>query len=311
MTIVQLEYAIAVHDLKSFSRASEACFVTQPTLSMQIHKLEEELGIVLFDRKKKPIATTEIGELVIEQARNLVSGQKAIREIVGQYKGTVEGELKVGIIPTVAPYLLPLFLPSLLEQYPDLSLKIEEKTTDEIIADLFADHLDIGILATPLGNSRITEYPLFSEGMYFYVSPKHPLYEKESISINEIDSADMLLLHKGHCFRNQILKLCDHFRQEEIKGLAFESGSIETLIKLIDSHKGLTMIPETAIYTLSEKQKKNIRPVKDYNPGREISIVVSRTYLKQRLISELTSIIKNSIPKEIAANNLDLLEITE
>ncbi|TXC76220.1 hydrogen peroxide-inducible genes activator [Luteibaculum oceani] len=309
MTLIQLEYVIAVHNHKSFSKASEACFVTQPTLSMQIQKLEDELGVILFDRKKKPIGTTEIGEMVVEQARDLVSGEKAIKELVSQYKGAIAGELKVGIIPTVAPYLLPLFLPNVIKAYPTLNLQIEEKTTEEIIDNLLADHIDIGILATPLSNPRITEYPLYSEGMYFYVSPKHPLYQKESIDINEIDGKDMWLLHKGHCFRNQVLKLCERFNKDHIQGLAFESGSIETIIKIIDSHNGLTMIPETALFTLAPEQKKHVRPIEKNQPGREISIVVSRTYLKKQLIQELNNMIVEALPATLKHNKVRILDI--
>ncbi len=312
MTLIQLEYVIAVHDHKSFSKASEACFVTQPTLSMQIQKLEDELGIIFFDRKKKPLKTTDIGLAIIDQARNVISSGKAIKEIVADYKKSVSGELKLGIIPTVSPYLLPLFLPKLIKDHPTLRLHIEEKTTDDIIQDLLNDHLDLGILATPLKTPRITEYPLFQEGMFFYVSPQHPLYAEEEISIHQVTSADMWLLNQGHCLRTQVLNLCDHLQGQPANSFAFESGSLETIIKIVDQHNGITVIPETAIYTLSADQKKNVRPMKQDvgKPGREISIVVSRTYLKQRLINSLMDAITQSVPPELLQNRLDLLDIS-
>ncbi|MGB0166846.1 MAG: hydrogen peroxide-inducible genes activator [Luteibaculum sp.] len=313
MTLIQLEYAIAVHDMKSFSKASEKCFVTQPTLSMQIQKLEEELDVVLFDRKKKPLKTTEIGELIIEQARNVISTGKGIKDVVAQYKKQVHGELKVGIIPTVSPYLLPLFLPQFLSENPDLKIQIEERTTEEIVKALQEDHLDVGILATPLKNPRITEYPIYAEGMFFYVSPNHPLFVRKEIDVNSIDRKDVWLLNHGHCFRNQVLNLCEHLRENESGIFAFESGSLETIVKIIDGHNGITILPESALYSLTEKQKKNVRPISTRGkaPGREISLVVSRTYLKQSLIKLLGDKIQSSIPEQLKQNQLRIIEIDD
>lgn len=306
MTLVQLEYALALHRLKSFVKASEACFVTQPTLSMQIQKLEEELGIILFDRKKKPIMTTAIGEEIIRQAQEVISNAKAIKEIVGHYRQNVSGELRLGIIPTVAPYLLPMFIPNLKKDMPNVQLQIEEKTTDQIISDLLADNIDLGILATPLNNPRITEYPLYKEAMLFYVSPKHSLYKKKEITLSEVNKEDLWLLNKGHCFRNQMINLCDQFDHESLMGLAFESGSIETLIRIIDGHNGLTMIPESAIAHLNAVQIKNVRPVMGQIPGRQISIVVSRTYLKKGLIAKLEETIKTALPKNLRKSEVEI-----
>ncbi len=307
MTLVQLEYLLALHKHKSFVKASRACFVTQPTLSMQIQKLEDELGVILFDRKKKPIETTAIGLEVVAQAQEVLANAKAVSEVVQQYQQSESGELSVGIIPTVAPYLLPLFLSDFRKKLPEVHLVIEELTTEQIIDGLLADNLDLGILATPLGYNRITEYPLYTEGMVFYVSPNHALYDQSSIDLNDLRSKDLWLLNKGHCFRNQVINLCDHFKPTEPSSFLFESGSIETLLKIIDSDTGITMIPETAVKGLSKRQQQHLRPVKGKAPGREISIVVSRTYLKKGLINKLSGIIKASVEPDLKAKPRHIL----
>ncbi len=309
MTITQLEYIVAVDTYKSFSLAAEKCFVTQPTLSMQIQKLEDQLGVVLFDRQKKPIMTTAIGVQIIEQARTVISESKKIKGLIAQFKGEVAGDLHVGIIPTVAPYLLPLFLPDFLSSFPGINLVIEELTTDEILNRLNKDLLDIGILATPLNQANYSELPLYQEKMLAYISPLHPYSNKTEVDLSQVKENEVWLLSKGHCFRSQALQLCEQFNNGEAHHFVFESGSIETIIKILQQHKGLTIVPETAALFMDNEQKKQLKSIKGHEPGRQISIISRRTFLKQNTISALADCINKNLPEHIKKNQLQVLPI--
>jgi len=214
MTKTQLEYIVAVDNYKSFIRASEKMFVTQPTLSMQIKKLEEELGTTLFDRSKAPVATTEIGQKIIEQARNVISESNRIYDIISEELDQITGKFRLAVIPTIAPFLLPLFLESFVKNNKGLELTIEELQTEEIISGLKKDEIDAGIAATPLSNKEITESPIYYEPFYAYISPKHPLFRKEKISSKELNVDDIWLLKEGHCFRDQVINICSQNKKE-------------------------------------------------------------------------------------------------
>ncbi|MES2628168.1 MAG: LysR substrate-binding domain-containing protein [Bacteroidota bacterium] len=310
MTITQLEYIIAVDTYRSFSQAAEKCFVTQPTLSMQIQKLEDQFGVLLFDRQKKPVMTTEIGEQIIEQARTIIRESKKIKSLIADHKGEVSGELHVGILPTIAPYLLPLFLPSFLEKFTGVQLNIEELTTDEIISRLNKDQLDIGILATPFDKGRFNEIPLYQEKMLAYVSPLHPFFTQTSIDLTTIEPKDIWLLSKGHCFRNQALQLCNMQKDGNASAhFTFESGSIETIIKILDHHRGITIVPEMAGMYLNTDQKKGLKPFSKNEPGRQISIVSRRSFLKQNTIQALQESVMDKLPKGIKENVLEILAV--
>ncbi len=300
MNLQQLEYIVAVDTLKHFSAAAAKCNVTQPTLSMMIQKLEEELDVKIFDRSKQPVQTTEIGQTVIDQARMILGEAGNLKKLVAQQKGTISGELRIGIIPTLAPYLLPLFLNQFLKKYPLLKLKISELTTDQIIERLNAQHLDAGILATPLKNPTLQELPLFYEQFVVYASQAEKMMKKKYLLAADIDVNRLWLLEEGHCLRSQVVNLCELKRKEALlQNLDYEAGSIETLRKMVDLNNGITILPELALRDLTKTQLKNIRYFKSPAPVREVSIVTYRYFVKYHLIEALKREILANIPKEM------------
>ena len=300
MNFQQLEYIIAVDHYRHFVTAAEKCFVTQATLSTMIKKLEEELDIKIFDRSKQPVMPTSLGIKIIEQAKVIVKESQKIREMIDQEKGILSGELKLGVIPTLAPYLLPLFINSFIKNYPLVKLKISELTTGEIVRQLEKDHLDVGILATPLNNPNLIEDPLFYEQFVVYSSEKEKLLKKKYLLASDIDVNRLWLLEEGHCLRSQVVNLCE-LREKEKKGntLEFEAGSIETLRNIVEANQGITILPELALRELDRRQQKNIRFFKSPAPVREISIVTYRLFVKDRLARALREEILCNIPQTL------------
>ena len=256
MNIQQLEYIIAVDNHRHFAKAAESSFVTQPTLSMMIQKLEDELGVKIFDRSQLPVQPTVIGTQIINQARVIVSQVKQIKEIIQEEKGVVQGVFKLGIIPTIAPYLLPKLMQVHDQNGYDIVLVIEETTTAQIIEKLLNGALDGAILATPLKNEKITEHPIYYERFYAYVSPRETsLYAKKELEEEDLNINRLWLLEEVHCFRGQILRICNMRKRKSSHSLfSYEAGSISTLINIVDNNSGLTIIPEMAIEELNEKQ---------------------------------------------------------
>lgn len=311
MNLQQLDYIIAVDTLRHFLRASEKCFVTQATLSMMIKKLEDELGVKIFDRSKQPVKPTEIGIKIIEQARRIVSEAARIQELIKEEKGEVRGELKIGIIPTLAPYLLPLFLKEFTTEYPQVKLIISEHNTTSIIQRLKAGELDTGILATPLNDTSIKEQVLFYEKYFLYVNDKEKGFNKKYVLPGNIDINRLWLLEEGHCMRSQILNFCELKKQHEIgEKLHYEAGSIETLKNIVEKNFGITIIPELVTFNLNNSQKKRLRFFKPPTPVREISIVTHREYVKHKLIEVLKETILSIIPDEMKnGKKVNVLEI--
>lgn len=312
MNIQQLEYIIAVDNHRHFAKAAEASFVTQPTLSMMIQKLEDELGVKIFDRSQLPVQPTPIGTQIINQARVIISQVKQIKEIIQEEKGIVQGVFRLGIIPTIAPYLLPTFMKTHEEKGYDIELSIEETTTNQIIERLQNGSLDGAILATPLQNDKITEHPVYYEKFYAYVSPKESsLYAKKELDEEDLNISKLWLLEEVHCFRSQILKICNlRKRKRSITGnsnqplFTYEAGSINTLINIVDNNSGLTIIPEMAISELSDRQKLNVRPLKNISPVREVSLVTRKDFLRERVLKILISEIKQSVPESLLDQKL-------
>ena len=303
MTFVQLEYIIAVDTYRHFAKAAAQCFVTQPSLSMQIQKLEEELGLKLFDRSKQPVVPTEAGAAVIEQARKIIAENNVIHEIVQQKKGIITGTLHIGIIPTLAPYLLPLFIQQFIKKYPLIKLIVTELTTELIVSRLKEGRIDVGILVTPLDEKGIKEEPLFYEEMMAYVSKKDKAYKKIYILPQDIDPAKVWLLEEGHCFRSQIINLCE-LRKASVGGghFDYEAGSIETLRRMVDLNDGITILPELATLHMSKQQMKLIRHFKHPQPLREVSMVTHRDFVKKRMIGLLRQSILDALPDKIKNN---------
>ena len=304
MTITQLHYIIAVDTHRHFARAAESCFVTQPTLSMQIHKLEEELEVTIFDRSRKPLQPTDIGVQILEQARIVITEEKRIEEIIQQHKGEIAGNFKLAIIPTVASTLLPRFLKCFISQYPKVNLQIEELQTKIILERLKNGLLDAAILATPLEHDGIMEKPLYYEPFMGYTPMEHRLFKEKFLDNSDLTPDDILLLHEGHCFRDSVINLCGSlFDKKNNTGVKLESGSFETLIKLSKQGFGMTLIPYLkAIELKNIEPDGTIKPFSKPQPTREISIIHHRTHLKISIIEALAKCIQETIPEHMLKN---------
>jgi LysR family hydrogen peroxide-inducible transcriptional activator len=305
MTITQLKYTLAVAEHGNFTTASDKCFVTQPTLSMQVQKLEEELGVVIFNRSTKPLQVTDIGKKVLFQAKKIVEESSRMNDVVSEEKGIIGGTLKVGIIPTVSSTLLPLFLNIFLKKHKNVELKIEEFNTETINQKLEDNTIDCAIAATPLNNNRIIERPLYYEPFVAYVPEHHFLAGNNTLGVDDLSNSDILILKDGHCFRNQVLNLCsfeDLNKQYELK-----SGSFETLINLSNNGPWMTIIPYLHSNNLSPKNLENIIPFEEPSPAREISMIYSKSQLKLPVINALTTTISSVIRGQIKYNDIKIM----
>jgi LysR family hydrogen peroxide-inducible transcriptional activator len=307
MTITQLYYVLAVAENQNFTKAAEKCFVTQPTLSMQIQKLESELDILIFDRSKKPIELTNVGRKIVNQAKNIVNESYRIKDIVDQQKGFIGGEFRLGIIPTVMPTLLPMFLKTFIKKYPKVKLIIEELTTEEIIYRINEGHLDAAIAATPLLNENIKERVLYFEPFVGYIPQSHRLHTKKKISTSDLEIDDMLLLEDGHCFRDGVINLCKTFKDHKEDQFQLESGSIETLIKLSNEGLGMTLLPYLHTLDMQDKAKENIHYFNDPSPAREVSMIYHKSELKMQIIEALQDVIAGIIRGAIAFQNVEII----
>jgi LysR family hydrogen peroxide-inducible transcriptional activator len=306
MTFIQLEYAIAVDTYRHFANAASACFITQPTLSMQLHKLEKQLGTKIFDRSKQPVVTTVAGIEIIAHAKKILEERDHLFDYLQLRKGILAGDLKIGIIPTLAPYLLPLFIPSFTKRNSDVRLVINEMTTENIVRRLRDGRIDAGILVTPLNEPGIKEDVLFYEEMMVYISPKNAAYKKSYLLPQDIDPNKLWLLEEGHCFRTQIANLCQ-LRKASPEGSHFEyeAGSLETLRRLVELNDGITILPELATRELTSKQKNLVRQFRKPIPMREVSIVIHRDHLKKRMIDALKKEIIAALPEKLIKNKSD------
>jgi len=305
MTITQLKYTLAVAEYGNFTTASEKCFVTQPTLSMQVQKLEEELGVTIFNRSTKPLQVTNVGEKVLFQARKIVEESSRMNDVISEEKGIIGGTLKVGIIPTVSSTLLPLFLNIFIKKHKNVELKIEEYNTDILSKKLEDNTIDCAIAATPLNNSKIIERPIYYEPFVAYVPEHHFLSGNKSLGLDDLSNSDLLILQDGHCFRNQVLNLCsidDINKQYELK-----SGSFETLINLSNNGPWMTIIPYLHSNNLSSNNIQNIIPFEDPAPAREISMIYSKSQLKLPVINALMDTISSVIRGQIKYNDIKIM----
>jgi LysR family transcriptional regulator, hydrogen peroxide-inducible genes activator len=298
MNLQQLEYIVAVDTYRHFGKAAEKSFVTQPTLSSMIQKLEEELGVKIFQRSEKPVTPTAIGKIIIEHARMIVNEAKRLPHIVNENLAEVKGELRLGIIPTLAPYLLPLFLPRFINAYKQVHITITELLTDEIVQHLKQGTLDAGLIVTPLNNKRLLEEPLFYEEFVAYVSGEDAAYQKKYLAPDDIDASKLWLLEEGHCFRSQIMNLCKLRKaSEHDKHFDYEAGSIETLKKMVEWNEGITILPELALLHMSESDLRMVRRFQSPVPVREVSIVTYKDFVKQTLTHALRKEILSIIPE--------------
>lgn len=300
MNIQQLEYVIALDSHRHFVKAAEKCFVTQATLSMMIKKLEDELDVKIFDRSRQPVVPTEIGKKIIAQAKIILNESNRLKEMVVDEQAELKGELRIGVIPTLAPYLLPLFMNSFLKKYPSVKLKISEFTTDQIIHKLEQHDLDAGLLSTPLNQPSLKEQPLFYEQFVVYASSDDKILKKKFVLAKDIDVNRLCLLEEGHCLRSQVFNLCElRNKEQEFRQLDFETGSIETLKRIVEVNEGITILPMLALKSMTVKQKQNIRYFKAPVPVREVGLVTYRYFVKEKLIQSLKEEILNHIPPEM------------
>ncbi len=293
MTLQQLEYILALEKTHHFVRAAEMCGVTQPTLSAMIIKLEDELDCKIFDRTRQPIEITEIGKKIIKQAQLIVYQANQLKESVNSEKNSMSGSLNLAVIPTIAPYLLPQFISSFRNQYPEIKLKIIELHTETIIEKLRVAEIDMAILSTPLEDSKILEVPLYYEKFVAYISPSDAIYNRTELSAVDMPLDRIWVLEEGHCLRNQVFNFCNEKPQH---GSTYEAGSIDTLVKIVDFNGGYTIIPELHIDLLSNEQKKNLRKIVKPEATREISVVIRHDFVREAVINAVANCVKEIIP---------------
>ena len=311
MTLTQLEYLIAIERYGSFSLAAEKCYVTQPTLSMQIQKLEEELDIIIFRLDKQPIVPTEIGRKIIEQAKIILKEKEKLQIILQIEKGEFIGSLKVAIIPTISSYLLPMFISNFIKKYPDVKLIIDEVTTDEVITGLEKSYFDIGIIALRSKTENLISETLYYEPFIAFLPPDHKLMKKKKLCQDDLSVNDFLILKEGHCLREQTLTVCKSTEKEWIEKsnkIVFESGNLETLIKLVDQKFGMTLLPYLALNYIKEKKKLN--QIKEFStpvPKREVGIVYNKTFIKKHLLNALKEEVLRVIPDRLKRDKSGLI----
>jgi LysR family hydrogen peroxide-inducible transcriptional activator len=307
MTITQLQYVLAVAEYQNFTLAAKKSFVTQPTLSMQVQKLEDELDVLIFDRGKKPIAVTEVGRKIVAQAKNIVNEANRIKDIVDQDKGFIGGEFILGIIPTVMPTLLPMFLKAFINKYPRVNLIIREQSTESLIRNIQDGHIDAAIAATPLEIEFIKERPLYYEPFVGYVPKNHRLGNADKLTPDDLDVNDVLLLQDGHCFRDGVINLCKAPKNMADDHFQLESGSFETLVNLADEDMGMTLLPYLNTLELDDTKKKNLKYFENPSPAREVSLIYHKSELKIQITEALQDVISGIVRGAIAFQDVKII----
>ena len=300
MTLQQLEYVMAVYRFRHFAKAAEYCNVTQPTLSSMVQKLEDELGIKIFDRKSQPISPTPIGKSIVEQAWKVLQRARKLKETVEEEKHSLLGTFTIGILPTIAPYLIPRFFPQLMNKYPDMDVRIVEMKTDEIKRALMRGDIDAGVLALLDEMEHFDSEHLFYEQFFAYVAEGDTLFKKDNIKTADLTGEYLWLLDEGHCFRDQLVRFC-HLKAAATSKKAYTLGSIETFMRIVESGKGITFIPELAVYQLEDEQRRLVRPFAIPVPTREIVMITGKNFIRKTLRSLLVEEIQASIPKDMLA----------
>lgn len=298
MTLQQLEYILAVNQFRHFAKAAEYCRVTQPTLSAMIQKLEEELDTRIFDRSQQPVCPTPVGIHIIEQAQNILVQANRIKNIIEEEKHSLTGTFKLGILPTVAPYLLPRFFPQLMKKYPDLDIRVVEMKTNDIKKALQTGEIDAGIVASLAGMEELQQTPLFYEQFFAYVSREDALFNNEVIRTSDLNGEQLWLLDEGHCFRDQLVHFCQ-MKSARASQLAYHLGSMETFMRMVESGKGVTFIPELAVLQLGDAQKELVRSFAIPCPTRQVVLLTNKNFIRHTLLEVLVKEIKLSVPKEM------------
>lgn len=293
MTLQQMEYIVAVDKYRHFAKAAESCGVSQSTLSSLVQKLEFELDVTLFDRNSHPVKPTAVGEEVLSRAKQLLFNAAQVRELVAARKGESIGKVSLGVISTVAPYLLPKMFKYLSVTHPDIQLHVEEARVSAIISQLERGELDVALLATPLNNSELLEIPIYRERLMAYVSPDAPIYNDTHLQTNRLPVESVWVLREGYCPNHGIFPFCNNAAGRQT---VYEAGSVETLVKIVDENGGYAVIPELHVPLLRKCQRANVRILIDPEPTREIAFVVHRNFVRERLLNILADAIKTVIP---------------
>lgn len=305
MTLQQFEYLLAICEHGNMLRASKKLGVTQPTLSIMLRKLEAELDIDIFDRSTQPLRLTEAGKQVVKQAKDILKAAETLRQTVAEQRNLLTGRLKIGIIPTVAPYFVPRFLQYFLDnpRHTDLETSLSEMKTEDIIPALLENEIDMAVMATPLDQERLLEIPIYYEKFHAYVSEKTPsLHQKPRITPQDLVSERLWVLSEGHCLRNQVMNyLC--FGEQNTER-TYQGGSFTTLIKTIDAVGGCSIVPESLSDDLNERQRNNIRPLCEPEATREISLVVKDDFAREKLLNEIVETIKQFVPSHMIDERL-------
>jgi len=296
-----MEYVVALDEHRHFVRAAEACGVSQSTLSTLLKKLEEELDTVIFDRNAHPLKPTDAGEKIISQARVVLYNSRQLREMTLSERQLSSGEIKIAVIPTVSPYIVPKLFKRLREDSPLIVPRVFEMQTSEILDRLSRAELDMAIMATPLERGNLLEVPLYYEKLVAYVSPDEELAAQKEISSHNLPSKHLWVLKDGNCLRNQVFNLCGRVSSYNA---VFEAGSIDTLVKIVDENGGYTVIPELHIKLLCEHQRSNIRPLVNPEPVREISLVIRYDYVREKMLNEIAAAVKKIIPEHMIDSSL-------
>ncbi|WP_298486831.1 LysR substrate-binding domain-containing protein [uncultured Maribacter sp.] len=307
MTITQLQYVLAVAEHQNFTLAAQKSFVTQPTLSMQVQKLEDELDILIFDRSKKPITITEVGKKIVEQAKNIVNEAERIKDIVDQEKGFIGGDYTLGIIPTIMPTLLPMFLKTFINKYPKVNLIIKEQSTENLIRNIQDGHIDAAIAATPLEVEFIKERPLYYEPFVGYVPNNHRLKNLDNLKPEDLSINDILLLQDGHCFREGVINLCKASKNYDDEHFQLQSGSFETLVNLSDEGLGMTLLPYLNTLSLDAVKKMNLKYFDAPSPAREVSLIYHKSELKIQITEALRDVISGIVRGAIAFQDVKII----
>ncbi|NQZ18637.1 MAG: hydrogen peroxide-inducible genes activator [Bdellovibrionales bacterium] len=306
-----MEYILAVNNMKHFGRASEHCNVSQPSLSMQIQKAEDELGVIIFDRHKKPIQATPQGRQIVEQAQRLMNEYKRLLKVSSEESDTLKGSFRLGVIPTLAASVIPLFVKEFSHSFPNVDLTITELTTENIIRAIKNNEIEAGVLATPLHEPQIEEQVLFYESFSVYCSEEHPLLKKKNLGPKDLDNRnDIWILSDGHCFKNQVLNFCSiNQNLSTYENIHFQSGNLETLKLLVDQAQGYTFLPQLTMDRLSPKDKKRVRPFSSPVPSREVSLVSRKDHWQQEILKALFNTIVNNLPRGISNKKTETRDI--
>jgi len=297
MTIQQLQYVVALDTHRHFVKAADSCFVAQPTLTLQVRKLEDEIGVQIFDRSKKPIQPTALGIDIIAKAREIIVQMDSLKAMISDDKTSIEGSYRLAVIPTLAPYVLPLFLQSFMTEFTQVKFEIFEMQSEHMIQAIKEGKIDIGMIVTPIDDANIREVSLFNEPFVVYTSLGHELHEKLKIKPQDIEKKGLWLLQQGHCFRNQVLNICDKREEEAFENLTFESGSIETLKNMVKNNFGFTLIPELAIDHKNDQEY--VRRFVEPQPVREVSLVVHASFTRDAVLEKLRQAIVDSLPDSV------------